>query len=92
VPAKFVPPLCLPGITAGIVLVFVIALGFFIIPALVGGPQSQMIASLIGRQITSAMNWPLAAAMSVVLLAVTIAILAGFNKVLRFDRRFVTHA
>lgn len=78
-----VVPLSRPGITAGLVLVFVIALGFFVTPALVGGSRAMMAASLIGREITSGGEWGLAAALSVLLLIGAFAIVLVFNRVIR---------
>ena len=67
-------PLTLNGIFAGAVLVFVLSLGFFITPALLGGGRVIMIAVLIEQQVREALNWPFAAALSAVLLAATLAV------------------
>jgi putative spermidine/putrescine transport system permease protein len=69
-------PLSLPGVRSGSVLVFLIALGFYITPAMLGGLRDSMIAMLIESQITQLVNWGFAAAAAVVLLAVT---LGGFS-------------
>ena len=69
-------PLTLNGIFAGSVLVFVLSLGFFITPALLGGGRVMMIAVLIEQQVRETLNWPFAAALSFVLLAFTFAIYA----------------
>lgn len=69
-------PLTLNGIFAGGVLVFVLSLGFFITPALLGGGRVIMIAVLIEQQVREALNWPFAAALSAVLLAATFAVYA----------------
>lgn len=69
-------PLTLNGIFAGSVLVFVLSLGFFITPALLGGGRVIMIAVLIEQQVRETLNWPFAAALSAVLLAFTFAIYA----------------
>ena len=61
-------PLSLPGLVAGGVLVFVIGLGYYITPALLGGPGDTMIAQLIEMQIADFGNWGLAGALAVVLL------------------------
>ncbi len=79
-------PLSLPGVAAGTVLVFVISLGYFITPMLLGGPTTMMIASLIGQQATKLLDWPMASAIAAVLLFVTVAIMALFQRVLRLDR------
>ena len=54
-------------------LVFVISLGFYITPALLGGGRVIMIAMLIEQQVREALNWPFAAALSAVLLGATVA-------------------
>jgi ABC-type spermidine/putrescine transport system permease subunit I len=69
-------PLTLNGIFAGSVLVFVLSLGFFITPALLGGGRVMMIAVLIEQQVRETLNWPFAAALSAVLLAFTFAVYA----------------
>jgi ABC-type spermidine/putrescine transport system permease subunit I len=69
-------PLTLNGIFAGSVLVFVLSLGFFITPALLGGGRVMMIAVLIEQQVREALNWPFAAALSAVLLVFTFAVYA----------------
>jgi ABC-type spermidine/putrescine transport system permease subunit I len=69
-------PLTLNGIFAGSVLVFVLSLGFFITPALLGGGRVVMIAVLIEQQVRETLNWPFAAALSAVLLAFTFAVYA----------------
>ncbi|RWB28299.1 MAG: ABC transporter permease [Mesorhizobium sp.] len=61
-------PMCLPGIMAGSVLVFITALGFYVTPALLGGDSNMMIAVLIEQQVTKTLNWPLASALATVLL------------------------
>ena len=65
-------PLSMPGVIAGCALVFTISLGFFITPALLGGGQVMMIAQLIEEQVRQFLDWPFAAALSTVLLGVTL--------------------
>lgn len=81
-------PLCLPGIFAGATLCFVLALGFYITPALVGGPDSMLMATLIGQQTTVALDWPFAAALSTVLLGMTLIFVASFRRVLSLNKGF----
>lgn len=78
-------PLTLPGAGAGVILVFVSALGFFITPALLGGARSTTIAVLIEQQAVDLLNWPLASALATVLLALSVAAYAGWT---RLTRRF----
>ena len=83
---KITLPLSLPGIGAGVVFVFVLSLGFFITPALLGGPKVTMISSLVETQVNALNNWGFAAAISVILLSITILILGAFSKVINLDR------
>ena len=68
-------PLTLPGLMTGGTLVFVSTLGYYIIPALLGGARQQMISQLIQDQIATFGNWGAAGALSLVLLAATAAML-----------------
>ena len=79
-------PLSLPGVFAGCLLVFVMSLGFYITPALLGGPRTLMIATLIGQQATELLNWPFAAAISCVLLVLSVGMTVAFKRLLRLDR------
>ena len=69
-------PLTMNGIFAGCVIVFVLSLGFFITPALLGGGRVIMIAVLIEQQVRETLNWPFAAALSAVLLTATLLVYA----------------
>jgi len=79
-------PLSLPGVAAGTILVFILSLGFFVTPALVGGATSLMTSTLIGQQVTQLFNWPFAGALSMVLVVVTLVIVVVFNRFLRLQR------
>ena len=81
-------PLSLPGIAGGTLLVFILSLGFFITPALMGGPGDMMIAMLIEREVEITLNWSFASALAVVLLALTLVGFAGYNRIVRLDRIF----
>jgi ABC-type spermidine/putrescine transport system permease subunit I len=80
---RIVLPLSLPGVLAGCLLVFVLALGFYITPALLGGPRDQMISQLIVEQVERQLDWGFAAAMSVLLMAMTFAILFVASRFVR---------
>lgn len=69
-------PLSLPGVFAGATIVFILALGFYITPLLLGGPTSTMLSTLIQQQVLSLLNWGHGGAMSVVLLVATFGFLA----------------
>ncbi len=68
-------PLTLPGLMTGGILVFISTLGYYVIPALLGGPRQQMISQMIQDQIATFGNWGMAGALSLVLLAITGALL-----------------
>jgi putative spermidine/putrescine transport system permease protein len=74
-------PLTLPGVLAGALLVFVLALGFYITPALLGGLRDQMISQLIVQRVQQALDWGSASAMAVLLMAITFAILFVASRV-----------
>jgi len=76
-------PLSLPGIIGGGLLVFIQALGFFVTPALLGGPQDTMISMLIELQISQLLNWGFAAALSTVLLVATVGGFLLLTRVVR---------
>ena len=80
-------PLTLPGIFAGATIVFVLSLGFFITPALLGGGKVMMLAVLIEQQIHQTLNWPFAAALSAVLLALTLGVYSLAQLFTRQDAR-----
>jgi len=64
-------PQVLPGLAAGALMVFIVTLGFYITPALIGGPGDQMISYYIAQFTTGTLNWGLASALGIILLAVT---------------------
>lgn len=74
-------PLSLHGIVSGSLIVFILAIGFFITPALMGGPSDVMIAMLIERAVEITLDWPSAAVMSLLLLGVTLALYAVYYRV-----------
>jgi spermidine/putrescine transport system permease protein len=77
-------PLAWPGIVAGSVLVFVPALGSYVIPLVLGGGRSMLLGDLIALQFGSGRNWPLGAALSVVL---TLAVAAAYLVLQRREKR-----
>jgi putative spermidine/putrescine transport system permease protein len=64
-------PLSAPGVVAGSAIVFLLSLGFFVTPALLGGPREQTISMIIEAQVNQLLNWGFAAALSVVLILIT---------------------
>jgi putative spermidine/putrescine transport system permease protein len=79
-------PQTLPGVVAGCLMTFILALGYYITPALVGGPQDQMVSNFIATYINRDLNWGLAAALGVVLLIVTLAIYGVFLRLVGADK------
>jgi ABC-type spermidine/putrescine transport system permease subunit I len=71
-------PLSLPGVVAGSSIVFVLSLGFFITPALLGGRRDITAAMLIMQQFEALLNWGFGAALATVLLLLALAMLALF--------------
>lgn len=70
-------PMTVPGIATGFVFVFVLSIGNFVTPALLGGGQFQMIGNLVYAQFLSANDWPFGAALSMVLILVMLGLLMG---------------
>jgi len=73
-------PQTLPGITAGCLLVFILAIGYYITPALVGGADDQLISYFIAFYTNQTLNWGMAAALGLVLLAVTLILYGVYTK------------
>jgi putative spermidine/putrescine transport system permease protein len=83
-------PQTLPGIAAGCLMVFIQALGYYITPALVGGADDQMISYFIAFYASRTVNWGMAAALSIMLLAATLALYAVYNRMVGLDKLRVT--
>ncbi len=69
-------PLSIPGMAAGALMVFVMSLGYFVTPALLGGTSNMMLAELIAQFVQSLVNWGMGGAAALVLLVVTLALYA----------------
>jgi putative spermidine/putrescine transport system permease protein len=80
-------PLSLPGIGAAGLMVFVMSLGYYVTPALLGGTQNMMLAELIAQTVQSFLNWGLGAAAAAILLAVTLLLYAVHSRALERDGR-----
>ena len=76
-------PLSAPGVAAGALLVFIVALGFFITPALLGGPRQMMVSNLIEFSVRQVLNWPCAFALANTLLLGTLLLYAIYIRVLQ---------
>jgi putative spermidine/putrescine transport system permease protein len=69
-------PLVMPGIVAGGLMIFVMALGYYVTPALLGGTSNMMLAELIAQFVQSLTNWGMGSAAALVLLTVTLLLYA----------------
>jgi putative spermidine/putrescine transport system permease protein len=76
-------PLSMPGLLAGSLLVFMVAIGYYITPALVGGPNDQMISSVIAFYALQTANWGMAGALGILLLAVTTVLYMVYGRLSR---------
>jgi putative spermidine/putrescine transport system permease protein len=79
-------PLTLPGVLAGSLLVFVLSLGFFIVPAMLGNPRDAMFSELIVTEVTLLLKFGVGSAMAMVLLAITLLLLWLGSRVVRLDQ------
>lgn len=80
---EIVVPLALPGILSGLLITFIPALGSYLTPDLLGGPNSQMISNVIERQFKRANDWPFGAALSFILMYLTFIAIAAQGLVAR---------
>jgi len=79
-------PQTLPGIGAGCLLVFILAVGYYITPALVGGASGQLISNLIAFHMQNSLNWSLAAALAALLLAVVALLYWLYDRLVGIDK------
>ncbi len=79
-------PQSLPGVGAGCLLVFILAIGYYITPALVGGQSGQLISNFIAYHIQTSLNWGLAAALGCVLFVAVLLLFLLYDRVLGLDR------
>ncbi len=81
-------PLSMPGVAAGCLLVFILSLGFFITPALMGNQQDAMISMVIEQQIETYFDWGFGAALSAVLLVVTLTAFFLYDRLVGLENLF----
>lgn len=84
---RVILPLSLPGIVAGAALVFVPAIGEYVIPALLGGPQAQLVGMVLWQEFFANRDWPTASAVAVGLLVVLVAVPGVALRVVRLMER-----
>lgn len=83
--ARVYLPQTLPGVGAGSILVFIVAIGYYITPELVGGKDGRLIGNFIAFHMQNTLNWGLAAAMGVVLLAGILILYWLYDKIVGID-------
>jgi putative spermidine/putrescine transport system permease protein len=79
-------PQTVPGIAAGCLLTFILCLGYYITPALVGGPTDQMVSYFVALYTNRELNWGMASALGAILLAATLILYYVYNKIIGVDR------
>lgn len=79
-------PLSMPGVIAGLTFTFCLSFGDFVAPFLVGGPNGFMIANIVQSQFGATLNWPLGAALSIVMLAIVLTIISVSDRLERSGR------
>ena len=78
-------PNSVPGIGAGSILVFILSIGYYITPELVGGTSGVFISNRIAYHISSSLNWGLAAALGTVLLAAVLILYYTYDRMVGID-------
>jgi putative spermidine/putrescine transport system permease protein len=78
-------PQSVPGIGAGSILVFILSIGYYITPEIVGGTTGTFISNRIAYHISSSLNWGLAAALGAILLAVVLGLYYAYDKIVGID-------
>jgi len=73
-------PQCIPGLGAGALLVFILALGYYITPALLGGSTDQMISYFVADNILHLLNWGLGSALAAILLGAVLVLYAAYDR------------
>jgi putative spermidine/putrescine transport system permease protein len=79
-------PLTIPGLGAGCLLVFILAIGYYITPALVGGQSGQLISNIIAFHMQKTLNWPLASAIGTLLLVGVLALYWLYNRLVGIEK------
>jgi putative spermidine/putrescine transport system permease protein len=79
-------PQTLPGIGAGCLLTFILSLGYYITPALVGGPTDQMVSYFVALYTNRELNWGMASSLGAILLVATLLLYFVYNKLVGVDR------
>jgi putative spermidine/putrescine transport system permease protein len=78
-------PQTYPGIGAGALLVFILAIGYYVTPALLGGAEDQMLSYYVARYTNVEVNWGMACALGALLLAATLVLYAVYRRIGKAD-------
>ncbi|MCP5151804.1 MAG: ABC transporter permease [Ectothiorhodospiraceae bacterium] len=79
-------PLSLPGVSTGCLLVFILTIGSFLTPDILGGPGELMIANVIREEYYTTFNWPFGGALASIFLIITLVMILVYNRLFRFDK------
>jgi ABC-type spermidine/putrescine transport system permease subunit I len=79
-------PLSMPGVAGAALLLFVGSMGFYITPALLGGPSNVLISNLIDSQVSGLIHWAFGSAIAVILLVISLVFFLVYNRLLGLDR------
>ena len=82
---KVYMPQTLPGVGAGVILVFIVAIGYYITPELVGGKDGKLIGNMVAYHMQKSLNWGLAAAMGAVLLGAILILYWVYDRIVGID-------
>ena len=83
-------PQTMPGVAAGCLLTFILCLGYYITPALVGGPTDQLVSTYIALFTNSTVNWGMGSALGAMLLVMTLLLYFVYNRLIGIDRLRLT--
>ncbi len=79
-------PLSLPGLSTGCLLVFILTIGSFLTPDILGGPGELMISNIIRDEFYVTFNWPFGGALASIFLVITLTLILVYNRLFKFDR------
>jgi len=79
-------PLSLPGVSTGCLLVFILTIGSYLTPDILGGPGELMISNIIREEYYATFNWPFGGALSTLFLLITLGLILVYNRLFKFDR------
>jgi putative spermidine/putrescine transport system permease protein len=79
-------PQTMPGIAAGCLLTFILCLGYYITPSLVGGPTDQLISTYVALFVSAQANWGMGSALGTILLVATLILFFVYNRLVGVER------